>query len=463
MILLFVFSLVWQVNTSNVFSKNEYPFTYLNFFHSKTRPLFARRFILNDSTRDSLSIIETERRLRGLGVFRNVQARRTKDTVCLYLHDAFSMSLFIDYKFYNDERDITLGVEEDNFLGTLTKVNAYYFFHHDRHYYQGGLSIPGFPLRTVDLVAYFQRGENIKKNMLMLNPFITPLIKTYLNALYIRQVKSEYLYRAGEVFDTTQIDYALYSVKVGRAVRKRFTFVPYLASEYLRTKDTFFSRIGAGVYYVKLGSIKARYMRRSLYNDYLTKGIIARLELYPLFKGSERLSVFVDAKAGRPDIYLESSGIYSLSRSSGYARWKNKLYVRLPYRFTFFGYSDMGIIHDVTTALSYENILVFSLGADNGMYAYLPHYFNGREMALVYGEVRFFGPAIKKLAGFGGALFYGLGNAGEHISYLNRSFGVSLRVEAGILGPSAIYALNIGFKDFRNPPIFSFGTTLDFQ
>ncbi len=463
MIALFIISLFWQVNTKNVFSQDEYPLNYLNFLHPVTKPLFVRRFIFNDTTRDSLSVMETERRLRGLGVFRNVRTRRNGDTVRLFLHDAFSTSLFIDYRFYNSERDITLGIEEDNFLGTLSKVNAYYFLYHDRNYYQAGFTIPAFPFKTVDLKTYFQRGKDIRKDMLMLNPFITPLIKIYLNALYIRQVKNEYLYNHGVVFDTTKIDYFLYSFKFGRSIRKKYTFVPYLATEYLKTKDTLFKRIGAGVYYVNLGSIKTRYMRRSLYNDYLSKGVVTRVELYPFMRGNERLAFYFNFKTGNKKMYLESSFIYSLSRSSGYLRLKNKAYYRLPYRLTLFAYTDFGIIHDVTTALSYENILVFSLGADNGMYAYLPHYFNGREMALLYGELRFFAFRIKKLAGIGGAAFYALGNADEYISHLYRSLGVSLRVEAGALGPSAIYSLNIGFKDTSSKPVFSFGTTLDFR
>lgn len=463
MIALFIISLFWQINTKNVFSQDEYPLNYLNFLHPVTKPLFVRRFIFNDTTRDSLSVMETERRLRGLGIFRSVRARKNGDTVMLYLHDAFSMSLFLDYRFYNDQRDITIGFEEDNFLGTLTRVSAYYFFYHDITYYQGGFSVPAFPFKTVDFKAFFQRGRHIKKDMLMLNPFVTPLIKNYLNALYIRQLKDEYLYKNGVIFDTSHIDYALYSAKYGRAVRKKYTFVPYGAFEYLKTKDTAFKRIGTGIYYVDLGTIKTRYMRRFLYNDYLPKGIIARIEVYPLLRYNERLAIYFNIKAGDRKKYLESTFIYSLSRSSGYVRVKSKAYYRLLHKLTLFAYTDFGAIHDVTQSLSYENILVFSLGANNGMYAYVPHYFNGREMALLYGELRYFAFRIKRLAGVGGAIFYALGNADEHISFLHRSFGLSFRFEMGALGPAAIYSFNIGLKDFHSSLLFSFGTTLDFQ
>ena len=456
-------ALAWQIKTFNVFTKSEYPLTYLNLFHVKTRPSYAKRFLFRDSLNDSLKIQETERRLRSLGVFRDVKVKRKNDTVFLVLHDAFTLSAFIDYKFYDTRREITLGLEEDNFLGTLSRVNFYYFNKYERDFFQGGFSIPAFPLKSVDLVTAFQRGKNLRKDMVLLNPFISPIMSSYLNFLYIRQKKEEYLYRNGNVFDTSFVDYFLYSIKAGKAVKRKYTFVPYGAVEYLRTKDTVFHRIGCGLYYVNLSTLKTRYMRRSLYNDYLSSGMITRFEFYPLMRGSERLSIYLNLKKASKLLYFDGTLIYSLAPSSGYARWKNKLYLRLPWRFTFFGYTDAGIIHDVTTSLSYEDILVFSLGADNGMYAYLPHYFNGREIAFLYGEIRFFGPAFRNLVGLGTALFYSLGNAAEDIRYLNRSFGISIRIEAGMLGPSAVYALNLGFKNLREPPLISFGTTLDFR
>ncbi len=456
-------SLVWQIKTTNVFTSSEYPLIYLNIFHVKTKPYSVRRFILHGKWTDSLEIQETERRLRSLGVFRNVKVTRKNDTVFLLLHDAFTISTFIDYKFYDTRKEITLGLEEDNFLGTLSKINLYYFKKYDRDYFQGGFSIPAFPLKSVDLVTSFQRGENLRKDMIMLNPFISPVMNRYLNFLYIRQKKEDYLYREGRVFDTSFVDYFLCSLKLGKAVKKKYTFVPYGAMEYLKTKDTVFPRLGGGIYYVSLSTLKTRFMRRALYKDCLSSGIISRIEFYPFLHGSERLSVYVNLKKVAKNGYFDGTLIYSLSRDSGYGRLKNKLYIRLPWRFTFFGYTDLGIIHDVTAALSYENISAFSLGANNGMYAYSPHYFNGREMALLYGEIRFFGPSFKRLAGFGGALFYALGNADENVDYLYRSFGISLRAEAGMLGPSAIYSLNFGFRNLNEPPLISFGTTLDFQ
>ncbi len=462
-IVLILVSLLWNIKTTSVFTEDEYPLTYLNMLHIKTSKMAVRRFIFTGDFSDSLKIQETERRLRSLGVFREVKVVKRNDTAFLLLQDAFTLSAFVDYKFYNTRKVITLGIEEDNFIGTLSKVNFYYFKRYDRDYFQGGFSIPAFPVKAVDLITSFQRGKDLKKDMIMLNPFVSPLMSEYLNFLYIRQKKEEYLYKNGSVFDTSLVDYRLYSLKAGKAVKKKYTFVPYGALEYLNTKDTVFKRIGGGVYYVHLRTLKTRFMRRSLYNDYLSSGIITRLEIYPLLNKNERLSVYFNLKKASKKVYFDGTLIYSLSRGSGYMRWKNKLYMRLPWRFTLFAYSDMGIIHDVTTALSYENILVFSLGADNGMYAYLPHYFNGREMALLYAELRCFGPSFKKLAGFGGALFYALGNAAENIRYLRRSFGFSLRFEAGVLGPSAIYSLNIGFEDLHTPPLVSFGTTLDFQ
>ena len=461
-VVLFLISLVWQINTQNVFEKNEYPLTYLNIFHVKTNSFFAKRLILSGGS-DSLNIEETKRRLRSLGIFREVKTQRRKDTVFLNLHDAFTQSLFFDYKFYDTLKNIGVGFEDDNFLGTLSKVHVYYFKKYDRDYLQGGLSIPGLPLKSTDFTASFERGENLKKDMLMLNPFSTPLIKKYINALYIKEKKDEFLYQKGYIIDTNKIDFSLFSLKMGKPVKKKYTFLPYIATEYLKTRDTVFTRIGAGIYYVRLRSLKTRLMRSSLYNDYLTKGTVARFELYPLLRGVERLSLYLNLKEGMPPAYFDGSLIYSISRGSGYARLKNKIYLRLPWRFTVFGYTDFGIIHKVETVLSYENISVFSLGADNGLYAYPPHYFNGREMALIYGEIRLFGPSYKKLLGPQVALFYALGNAGEHIKYLSRSFGFSLRAEIGVLGPNAIYALNFGFKKPFESPLISFGTTLDFQ
>lgn len=459
--IVFLLSFIWQIKTQNVFLKSEYPLTYLNVFHIKTKPFYAKRFIFDNN--DSLGIEETKRRLRGLGVFREVKTERRKDTIFLSLHDAFTLSVFLDYKFYDTLREISMGLEEDNFLGTLTKASLYYFKKYERDYVQGGFSIPAFPLKTTDLEFRFERGKHLRKDMVMLNPFITPFISRYVNFLYIRQKKYEYLYKEGIVFDTTLVDYFLWSLKVGNAIRSKYTFVPYLATEYLKTKDTTFPRIGAGIYYVKLSSLKTRFMRTSLYNDFLTKGIVTRIELYPLLPHNKRVSLYLNLKEGNSKIYFDGMLIYSLSEGSGYARLKNKLYIRLPWRFTFFGYADFGIIHQVLSPLSYENILVFSLGADNGLYAYVPHYFNGREMALLYGEVRLFGPSIKKLIGFSGSIFYALGDADEEIKHLNPSYGFSLRGEPGIFGTHSIYSLNFGFKKLGEFPLISFGTTLDFQ
>lgn len=462
-IFILLFSVVWQIETFNVFTESEYPLTYFNIFHYKTRTSFVGRCIFYSDLNDSLAIQETERRLRSLGVFREVKARKIGDTVYLSLWDAFTLSAFIDYKFYDTLREITFGVKEDNLLGTLSKISFYYFKKRERDYFQGGLLIPAFFDKGMDLSILIQRGPNLRKDMIMLNPFISPLMNKYFNVLFIRQKKEEFLYKEGRVFDTSFVDYSLSYIKFGRTIKKKYTFVPYVAVEYLKTKDTVFKRFGGGIYYVKLNTLKSRLLRRSLYDDYLPSGIVSRVELYPLLANSKRFSLYLNFKRGGKGAYFDGTLIYSLSQGSGYVKWKNKIYLKIFERFTLFGYTDFGVIHKVVEPISFEDILVFSLGANNGMYAYLPNYFNGRQMVFLYGELRFFGPSYKRLLGLGSALFYALGNAAESIRYLNRSFGISLRLEAGMFGPSAIYSLNLGYRNFSTPPIISFGTTLDFQ
>jgi hypothetical protein len=132
-----------------------------NALHFTTRPAVIRRLLLvgAGSPLDSARLLESERALRELGVFRSVRfdTLRVDDRLALRVETADGWSTSPQLNFASSAGSTTwsAAMVERNFLGLATLVSVSYGATPDRHSLDLQFASPGFVFRHAPLVAIY--------------------------------------------------------------------------------------------------------------------------------------------------------------------------------------------------------------------------------------------------------------------------------------------------------------------
>ena len=140
-----------QINRENVFDRSEssnWLFRAANNLHVVTREYVVTRELLlkEGEPYDSATVAETERNLRKLGIFRDVQIDTVRTESALGLnvttYDSWTTQLYTSFKAGGDQITWAIGVTEKNLLGTQNKASVRYTDDPDRSTTQFGVKLP---------------------------------------------------------------------------------------------------------------------------------------------------------------------------------------------------------------------------------------------------------------------------------------------------------------------------------
>lgn len=132
-----------------------------NALHITTHPAVIRRLLLigAGSPLDSARLVESERALRELGVFRSVRfdTLRVDDRLALRVEtaDGWSTSPQLNFSSSAGSTTWSAAMVERNFLGTATLVSASYGVTPDRHSLDLQFASPGLLIRHAPLIAVY--------------------------------------------------------------------------------------------------------------------------------------------------------------------------------------------------------------------------------------------------------------------------------------------------------------------
>ncbi len=154
------------VDNHNIFEPSGEPLPLLarlgNALHVRTRPWVIRRTLLLSAgdRYDSARAVESERALRGLGVFREVRVDTLRVDGRLALRattaDGWSTRPQVDFSTAGGSTSWTLGLVEKNLAGTANQVQALYQKTPDRGLLTLIYTSPGLLRRHADLTAAYQ-------------------------------------------------------------------------------------------------------------------------------------------------------------------------------------------------------------------------------------------------------------------------------------------------------------------
>ncbi len=467
-LIVFIFTVSTNIviQTSNVYNTNKFPYKILNSVHVVTSKRQIRRLLYINKKIDGLRLQESERRIRSVGVFRKVDFKFSADSDTLYIvtHDAFTAAGVIDLGVAGNRNNLTLGLEEHNLAGQFVNIGVYTIKDIERRYYELSLRYPGLIFNSMDINAYMKRFKGLSETYISYSPFLSPLNKWYVDLAYVSGDKMQYKYIKSVLVDSNRATYRFFTTRAGISRKtKNSALIPYVIGQRMEISTGTFNKIGAGVFFMSIHSRRYTHFIHFERKDYLQGGVISRLEYVHLPAAYRSCSFYLSFAMTFPFAYVKTENVLSINKSTMYMTTKEKIYAGPLKRWSFFSFIQAGEVTGIPYDEAHELIYFFSLGANNGMYAYNPFYFNGKKMLFIYGEMRFFGPMLLQSVSLGFAPFFSAGYAGDYLGKLYPSFGLSLRVESSFSFNSSIYTFNIGFKDFKSPPVFSFGTTLDFK
>ena len=133
-----------------------------NALHIKTSASVIRRTLLlnQGDPYDSARVVESERALRGLGVFRDVRVDtvrvRTRLALRVQTADGWSTRPQLNYSSYAGSVTWQVGMNEANLLGTATSLTALYTKTPDRNWAQFVYQNPHFLARRPRLALIYQ-------------------------------------------------------------------------------------------------------------------------------------------------------------------------------------------------------------------------------------------------------------------------------------------------------------------
>ena len=140
-----------RIVRENVFDRSEstnWLFTAANKVHVVTREYVVTRELLvkPGEPYDSATVAETERNLRKLGIFRDVEIDTVRTESALGLnvttYDSWTTQLYTSFKAGGDQITWAIGVTEKNLLGTQNKASIRYTDDPDRSTTQFGVKLP---------------------------------------------------------------------------------------------------------------------------------------------------------------------------------------------------------------------------------------------------------------------------------------------------------------------------------
>jgi hypothetical protein len=141
-----------------------------------TRPWIVRRELLFGAGQvyDSARIAETERNLRGLGVFRRVEIDSFRVdghlAVRVRTGDGWSTRPQLGFRSAGTDFVLTAGISEQNFLGTATSARVYYRHNPDRDAIQLGLRNPHTLGLTVETDVEYEKLSDGERGAVQIRP-----------------------------------------------------------------------------------------------------------------------------------------------------------------------------------------------------------------------------------------------------------------------------------------------------
>jgi hypothetical protein len=445
-LLIFLITNYIKINVENVFENEKFPYNIFNFLHIKTKESKVKKIIFfNENKKDTFLLKESERRLRGLGIFKYVEIKSSKDSDTIYINlkDLFTSSVFTSLQGGGGKAKFTFGVEEHNFLGKIIDAGIFYVRDYERDYLNFFYFEPSFLNSIFDIYLSSNFGKNYEAiDFFVKRPHFL-FLKNFPYLNYQKVKKFKYVYEDGEKIDSIRFLYE----KFLTGFLKNFNDKKWNAYglEFEGIKDS----------YRKFFSLNAVYLIGN--ERYTRKKFIRKFgEIEDMFNGWKiNIKVKTDFKNNGTEInfYTGLNFLNILLDFSGY--YQNYYYKN--YNFSLL------IFYPLIERITFGNLFLFSkpfekiyVGGLNGLRGYPAYYFDTKEYFLNQSEIRFFGFEIFKIFAPGFVIFYDCAKFKER-KKIYSNFGIGLRIEFTRNYNLPILRFDIAFKNLKSKGIYSFG------
>jgi len=444
--LIFLITSYIKINVENVFENEKFPYNIFNFIHIKTKESKIKKIIFFDeNNKDSFLLRESERRLRGLGIFKYVEIKssRDSDTIYINLKDLFTSSIFTSLQGGGGKTKFTFGVEEHNFLGRIIDIGIFYIKDYERNYLNFFYFEPSFLNSIFDV--YFS--NNFGKNYEAIDFFLKRphflFLKNFPYLNYQKIKKFRYIYEDGEKVDSTRFLYEKFLTGFLRNFDNK-NWNAY-GIEFEGTRDIYKNFFSLNAVYL-LGNEK-----------YVKKKFIRKFgEIEDIFNGWKiNIKVKTDFKNKGGEISFHS-GLNFLNTLLNFSTHYERYYYK------YYNFSLL-IFYPLIERITFGNLILFSkpyektyIGGINGLRGYPAYYFDTEEYLLNQSEIRFFGPEILKFFAPGFVIFFDFAKFKER-KKIYSNFGIGLRIELTRNYALPILRFDIAFKNLKSKGVYSFG------
>lgn len=216
-----------RIETENVFEDAETSFLarLADAIHGLTRPEVIRRELLfsEGETLDPAKVAETERNLRGLGLFRSVKIRvepvGDEVDVIVQTRDGWSTQVNGSFGRAGGRNKFGAEIEENNLLGFGKSLSVSYASNSDRDAREIAYQDPQFLGRRLTLdVLYASLSDGDRRRLALTHPFRSLETQTAGTAIYEEGRQSTRIYGAGSEVARFRRDTEIVELSAGRRI-----------------------------------------------------------------------------------------------------------------------------------------------------------------------------------------------------------------------------------------------------